>query len=32
VEMIRTVKQDETTLELQNRFFDQAEKPLETEQ
>ena len=30
VEMLRTVKKDSTTLELQNRFFDDAAKPLET--
>jgi creatinine amidohydrolase len=31
-EMLRSVKADEKTLELQNRFFDEAEKPLETPQ
>jgi creatinine amidohydrolase len=30
VEMIRTVKKDAVTLELQNKFFDDAAKPLET--
>ncbi len=30
--MIRTVKADTKVLELQNRFFDQAEKPLQTPQ
>jgi creatinine amidohydrolase len=30
--MLRSVKADEKTLELQNRFFDEAEKPLETPQ
>ncbi len=30
--MIRTVKADTKALELQNRFFDQAEKPLATSQ
>ena len=30
--MIRAVKADTRVLELQNRFFDQAEKPLETPQ
>jgi creatinine amidohydrolase len=31
-EMIRSVKQDKVTLELQKEFFDGAEKPLETRQ
>ncbi|MDD8015666.1 MAG: creatininase family protein [Acidobacteriota bacterium] len=30
VEMIRSVKKDSVTLELQNRFFGESEKPLET--
>ncbi|UCE98799.1 MAG: creatininase family protein [Planctomycetota bacterium] len=30
--MIRTVKKDEKVQNLQNRFFDEAEKPLETKQ
>jgi len=30
VEMIRSVKKDTVTLELQKRFFDDADKPLET--
>ncbi len=30
VEMIRTVKKDAITLELQNKFFDDAARPLET--
>ncbi len=30
VEMIRSVKKDSITLELQNKFFDDAAKPLET--
>lgn len=30
VEMIRAVKKDAVTLELQNKFFDDAAKPLET--
>jgi creatinine amidohydrolase len=31
-EMIRTVKDDKVTLKLQNQFFDQSAKPLETKQ
>ena len=31
-EMIRSVKKDTATLELQNRFFGESEKPLETKQ
>jgi len=31
-EMIRSVKQDTVTLELQKRFFEDAEKPLKTKQ
>ncbi len=31
-EMIRTVKQDKVTLDLQNRFFDASDKPLQTKQ
>jgi creatinine amidohydrolase len=30
VEMIRSVKKDAVTLELQRKFFDDAAKPLET--
>ncbi|MGZ8878626.1 MAG: hypothetical protein ACXW2O_10910, partial [Candidatus Aminicenantales bacterium] len=30
VEMIRSVKKDAVTAELQKRFFDDAAKPLET--
>jgi hypothetical protein len=29
-EMVRSVKKDTVTLELQKRFFDDAAKPLET--
>ena len=29
-EMIRGIKKDTTTLELQRRFFEQSSKPLET--
>jgi creatinine amidohydrolase len=32
VRLLRTVKADETTRELQERFFDQAQRPLETAQ
>ncbi|PIU44887.1 MAG: creatininase [Ignavibacteriales bacterium CG07_land_8_20_14_0_80_59_12] len=32
VRMIREVKQDENALRLQRQFFDEAERPLETEQ
>jgi len=32
VKMIRAVKADTKAIELQNRFFDEAEKPLETKQ
>ena len=32
VKMIRAVKEDAKAIELQNRFFDEAEKPLKTKQ
>jgi len=32
VEMIRSVKADQKTIELQNQFYEDSKHPLETEQ